>query len=52
MFSFTIASGIFLLDYKIKEYVDRTRLQGSQEEVLGGRLILRNCHNEVLHLAK
>lgn len=46
MFSFTIASGIFLLDYKIKEYVDRTRLQGSQEEVLGGRLILRNCHNE------
>ena len=46
MLSLTIAGGIFLLDYKIKEHVDSTRLQGSKEEVLGGRLLLRNCHNK------
>ena len=43
MLSLTIAGGIFLLDYKIKEHIDSTRLQGSKEEVLGGRLLLRNC---------
>lgn len=37
MLSLTIAGGIFLLDYKIKEHIDSTRLQGSKEEVLGGR---------------
>ena len=47
MLSLTIAGGIFLLDYKIKEHIDSTRLQGSKEEVLGGRLLLRNCHNTV-----
>ena len=46
MLSLTIAGGIFLLDYKIKEHIDSTRLQGSKEEVLGGRLLLRNCHNK------
>ena len=39
MLSLTIAGGIFLLDYKIKEHIDSTRLQGSKEEVLGGRLL-------------
>lgn len=52
MLSLTIAGGVFLLDYKIKEYIDRTRLQGSREEVLGGRLILRNCHNKDMVLGK
>lgn len=41
-----LAGGIFLLDEKLKEHVDSTRLQGSKKEILGGRLILRNCHNE------
>ena len=46
MFTLPVAGGIFLLDYKIKEKVDSTRLQGSKEEVLGGHVILRNCHNK------
>ena len=52
MLSLTIAGGIFLLDYKIKEHIDCTRLQGSKEEVLGGRLLLRNCHNKDKILGK
>lgn len=52
MLSLTIAGGVFLLDHKIKEYVDSNRLQGSREEVLGGRLILRNCHNKDMVLGK
>ena len=35
MLSLTIAGGIFLLDYKIKEHIDSTRLQGSKEESAG-----------------
>lgn len=31
MLSLSIAGGIFLLDHKIKEHVDSTRLQGSRE---------------------
>lgn len=38
--------GIFLLDYKVKEYTDSHRLQGASEEILGGKIILRNCHND------
>lgn len=52
MLPLTIAGGVFLLDYKIKEYVDSNRLQGSAEEVLGGKLILRNCHNKDMVLGK
>ena len=52
MLSLTIAGGIFLLDYKIKEHIDSTRLQGSKEEVLGGRLLLWNCHNKDKSLVK
>lgn len=52
MLSLSIAGGIFLLDHKIKEYIDSTRLQGSHEEVLGGRLILRNCHNQDMAFGK
>ena len=52
MLSLSIAGGIFLLDHKIKEHVDSTRLQGSREEVLGGRVILRNCHNKKMVFGK
>ena len=52
MLSLTIASGVFLLDYKIKEYIDSTRIQGSKEEILGGRVILRNCHNKDIAFGK
>lgn len=40
-----IILGIFLLDYQVKSYTDSHRLQGTKDEYLGGRLILRNCHN-------
>lgn len=52
MFSLSIAGGIFLLDHKIKEYVDSTCLQGSKKEILGGRLLLRNCHNKDVAFGK
>ena len=35
MLSLTIAGGIFLLDYKIKEHIDSTRLQGKQRRSTG-----------------
>ena len=41
-----LIAGIFLLDYMLKEHTDSSRLQGTRQEILGGRLILRNCHNE------
>lgn len=41
-----LAAGIFAADYKIKEYVNSEWLQGSKREILDGRLILRNCHNQ------
>lgn len=41
-----IAVGIFVLDFVLKEHVNSTRLQGTNREILNGRLILRNCHNQ------
>ena len=39
-----LAAGIFALDYKMK--IENSEwLQGSRQEILNGRLILRNCHN-------
>lgn len=52
MFSLSIAGGIFLLDHKIKEHVDNTCLQGTKKEILGGRLLLRNCHNKDVAFGK
>lgn len=40
-----IGAVVFVLDYFIKSYVDRHREQGTSQEILGGRLILRNLHN-------
>lgn len=45
MFCIVLAAGVFAADYWIKERVNRTRLQGSSRKILGGRLVLRNCHN-------
>ena len=46
MFFILLIAGIFLLDYTLKEHTDSTRLKGTKQEILGGKLILRNCHNE------
>lgn len=46
MMGILLTGGIFLLDEKLKEHVDSTRIQGTKKEILGGKLILRNCHNE------
>lgn len=46
MIFIVLTAGIFLLDYMLKEHTDSTRLQGARQEILGGRLILRNCHNK------
>lgn len=41
-----IAVGIFILDRRLKEYVNSRRLQGTKQEILNGKVILRNCHND------
>lgn len=38
--------GIAGLDYCLKSYMEKNRKQGEQQEILGGKLILRNCHNK------
>lgn len=43
-----LTAWIYLLDEKIKEQVDSNILQGTRKEILGGRVYLRNCHNEGL----
>ena len=40
-----IVLGIFLLDYNLKSYTNSHRIQGTEDQYFGGRLILRNCHN-------
>lgn len=45
MIFLAIALGIFALDYNVKAYINSHRLQGTQDSYLGGRLIMRNCHN-------
>lgn len=54
MIFIVIVAAIFLGDFLLKRHVNDTRLQGSNQEILGGRVILRNCHNEgaVLGTAK
>ena len=41
-----LALGIFGVDYGLKDYTNSHRLQGEEEAILGGRMILRNYHNE------
>lgn len=41
---------IYALDQSVKEHVNSDRIQGTTEKKLGGRVILRNCHNEGLML--
>lgn len=45
MFWNLLTAGIFGIDYHIKKKVNATRKMNSKEERLGGKLILRNCHN-------
>lgn len=45
MIYIAVVLGIFLLDFNIKAYTDKHRLQGTQDKFFGGRLILRNYHN-------
>ncbi len=36
---------VFGADYGLKEYTNSHRLQGEEEEILGGKILLRNYHN-------
>lgn len=42
----SLAVGIFLADLLIKNHIERTRTQGEEEAVCGGRLVLRKYHNK------
>ena len=46
MFYIIIVAGIFLLDFKIKKYIENNKKIGDSEEILGGRIILRKFHNK------
>lgn len=39
-------TGVFVLDYVVKQHVNTAWLQGSSRKAVGDRLIFRNCHNE------
>ena len=41
-----IAVGIFLLDYGIKRYVDKTMQLGEEKKILKGHIILKKYYNE------
>lgn len=41
-----LAVGVFAADYALKEHVNSNVLQGTKEEILNGKLLLRNCHNK------
>lgn len=50
MFWNLLTAGIFGIDYHIKKKVNATRKKNSKEERFGGKLILRNCHNNGMML--
>ncbi len=41
-----IVIGIFLLDLKVKNYIEANKKLGKKEEILGGRIILNRHHNK------
>lgn len=41
-----LAAGIFVLDLLIKNHIERSREQGEEEQICGGRLLLRKYHNK------
>lgn len=41
-----MAMMIFLLDLWIKNYIERSRKEGEETEVCGGRLLIRRYHNK------
>lgn len=45
MIFLAIVLGVFALDYNVKAYINSHRLQGTEDSYLGGKLIMRNCHN-------
>ena len=41
-----IAIGIFILDLKIKNYIEENKEMHTKEEILGGNIILNRYHNK------
>ena len=40
-----LAAAIFVIDLLIKNHIERTRIEGEEKKLLGGRLLLRKYHN-------
>lgn len=40
-----LAVGVFITDLLIKNHIERTKTEGEEETVCGGRLVLRKYHN-------
>ena len=41
-----LAMAIFVLDLRIKNHIENTKIQGEEETVWGGRLLIRRYHNK------
>lgn len=46
MFFILIAIGIFILDFKIKNYIEENKKMDEKEEILAGNIILNRHHNK------
>lgn len=40
-----VAAAVFLLDYKIKDYIEKNKKEGDTQEILRGRILIRKFHN-------
>lgn len=41
-----IAGGVFLLDYFLKNHIEKNKTEGETESICGGRILLRKYHNK------
>ena len=46
-----LTAGIFGTDYYIKKKINTSEKKDLKEKCLGGRLIVRNCHNHGMMLS-
>lgn len=46
MIYISIIAGIFLLEWLIKEHIEKNKSEDTREEICGGALVLRKYHNQ------
>ncbi|BCK01202.1 signal peptidase II [Anaerocolumna chitinilytica] len=46
MFYFILIAGIFLTEWKIKNYIEKNKEMHKKEEILGGNIVIERYHNK------